>query len=168
MNKQLYLAPLLLFCGALMSCAHAAPRASVGDFTDQILEPLALRIADEKISEAGAELKSARTPKASTQTLATVLNELPWIGKLLNVSTASRKAQLDEDLAWLETRRMPLKRELLDLFVGRTVQDQETFSFCVNGVERRYQAIEPGRFTRLPDGPGPCEITSLSSLKKAG
>ncbi len=166
--KTRHFGPLLLFCGALMSCAHATPPASIGDFTDQILDPLALRIADEKISETGAELKAVRTPKSSTQTLASVLNELPWIGKLLNVSTATRKAQLDQDLAWLETRRMPLKRELLDLFVSRTIQEEEIFSFCVNGVERRYQALETGRFTRLPDGPGPCDITPLASLKKAG
>jgi hypothetical protein len=165
--NPLSLCSILLFCGALVSCAHAVPRASIGDFTDQILEPLALRVADEKVSEAGAEIKSARTPKASIQTLASVLNELPWIGRLLNVSTASRKAALDQDLAWLETRRMPLKRELLDLFVRRTIQEEDTFAFCVNGVERRYQAIETNRFTRLPDGSGPCEITSLSSLRKA-
>lgn len=160
---------VFLLCGTLVSCAHAPlPRASMGDFTDQVLEPIALRVADEKITEASAELKSAHTPKAATQTMASLLTELPWIGKLLSYRTVSQRAQLDEDLVWLETRRLPLKRELLELFVLRTTQDGETFSFCVNGVERRYRVIEASRFTRLPDGPGPCDFTPLQSLKKDG
>lgn len=161
---------VVLLCGVLASCAHAVPPASpasIGDFTDQILEPLALRVADEKIIEAGAELRLAHTPKASTQTMAGLLNELPWIGKLLNFSSVSQRARLDEQLAWLETRRMPLKRELLDLFVSRTTRDDDIFSFCINGHERRYQAINAGRFTRLPDGSGPCDIIPLYSLKQA-
>lgn len=164
--NTLHLGHVLLLCGALVSCAHAGPRASIGDFTDQILEPLALRVADEKILEAGAEMKSAQTPKASVQTMTSLLTGVPWVGSLLNLGTASRKAHLEEDLAWLETRRIPLKRELLDLFIVRTSREGETFIFCVNGVQRRYQSIDTNRFTRLPDGPGPCESTRLQSLNK--
>jgi hypothetical protein len=164
--NRLYASCALLLCAAMVSCAHAMPRASMGDFTDQILEPLALRVADEKIIEAGAAFKAARTPKASTQTMATLLTDIPWIGKLLSFSSVSRKAQLDEELIWLETRRMPLKRELLDLLVFRTTQDDDTFMFCLDNVQRRYQAMETGRFTRLPDGPGPCEFNPLLSLTK--
>lgn len=164
--NSLHMSCALLLCGTLASCAHALPRASIGDFTDQILEPLALRVADEKISVVSADMKSARTPKASTQTMASLLTELPWVGRLLSFGTVSRKAHLDEDLVWLETRRIPLKRELLELFVLRTTQEGETFTLCADGVQRRYQAIDPSRFTRLPDGPGPCESTPLRSLKK--
>lgn len=161
---------VLLICGVLGACAHPLAqnhRASIGDFTDHVLEPLALRVADEKISEASARLKVEYTPKASVHTVASLLYDIPWIGKLLSVRNVSRKAQLEEDLAWLETQRIPLKRELLDLFVSRTTYQPETFTFCVDGVQRRYQALDTNRFTRLVDGPGPCELTQLHSLKKA-
>lgn len=132
-----------------------------------MLEPLALRFADEKISQAMADQKLARTPKPSTQTLAGVLAELPWVGKLMNVTTVSQKARLDEELVWLETRRIPLKRELLELFVSRTTQEEDTFIFCVDNVQRRYQSLDTNRFSRLPDGPGPCEPAQLYSLIKS-
>jgi hypothetical protein len=161
---------IFLLCWALTSCANpltpTIPRASVGDLSDYVLEPLALRVADEKISEASAELKLAHTPKATMQTVASLLNEVPWIGRLLNFRNVSQKAELEEDLAWLETRRIPLKRELLDLFVSRTTQEEEMFIFCVDGVQRRYRALDTNRFTRLLDGPGPCEPIQLYSLKK--
>jgi hypothetical protein len=156
---------LILIINTSLSCAPIAPRASLGDFTDEVLEPLALRVADEKISEVSAERKFARTPKATIQTLAMLLQDIPWIGKLVTFDTVSRKAQLEEDLAWLDTRRIPLKRELLNLFVLRTKQDGEVFSFCISGVQRRYQAIEAARFTRLADGLDSCEQTQLMSLK---
>ena len=162
---------VLLLCGTLACCANpltpSIPRASIGDFSDHVLEPLALRVADEKITEAGAALKAEHTPKATMQTVASLLYEVPWIGKLLNFRNISQKAQLEEDLAFLETQRIPLKRELLNLFVSRTISDGDTFTFCVDGVQRRYQALDTNRFTRLLDGPGPCEPTQLSSLRKS-
>ncbi|HET7910213.1 MAG TPA: hypothetical protein VFL19_05855 [Nitrospira sp.] len=144
-----------------------SPRASIGDFTDHVLEPLALRVADEKITEAAASLRAERAPKAAVQTLATLLSETPWIGKLLNVPHLFDKAQLEEDLAWLETRRMPLKRELLQVFVTHTRYEGDAFTVCVDGVQRRYQALDVNRFTRLDDGPGPCELKRLYSLNRA-
>ena len=97
MNK-LQLSFLVLCYGTLASCAHsftqppAAAHASVGDFTDYVLEPLALRVADEKIMEAGAGLRLARTPKGTMQSVAGLLQDVPWVGRLLNFSTASQKA----------------------------------------------------------------------------
>lgn len=170
--NQRYMAAVILLFGTVASCSHAAPsaqpvgHASIGDFADHILEPMALRVADEKISEASAELKLARMPKTSTQTLAGLLHQLPWVGSVLNFSSASKKAKLEEDLTWLETRRIPLKRELLDRFVSRTTQEGDTFTFCVDHVQRRYQALDTTRFTRLPDGPGPCEYAPLLTLRK--
>ena len=52
---------VLLYCGTLAACAQTLPlppphpHASIGDFTDHVLEPLALRYADEKISQAMAD-----------------------------------------------------------------------------------------------------------------
>ena len=170
---------LIVACGALSSCAHSstkaptaaqaptAAHASVGDFTDYVLEPLALRLADEKIMEAGANLKLARAPKGAMQSVAGLLQDVPWIGRILNFTTVSQKAHLEEDLAWLETRRLPLKRELLDAFVSHTTHDDDTFTLCIDGVQRRYYALDINRFTRLPDGPGPCELLQLNSLRKA-
>ena len=169
----------ILLGGALASCGHQrtqvpveaqtppAAHASIGDFTDYVLEPLALRVADEKIMEASAGLKLARAPKGTVQSVAGLLQDVPWIGPLLSFSTASQKAHLEEDLAWLETRRLPLKRELLDAFVAQTNHDEDTFTTCIDAVQRRYQALDINRFTRLPDGSGPCEALQLSSLKKA-
>lgn len=159
-----------VLCWTLVSCAnpltHTIPRASIGDFTDHVLEPLALRVADEKISEASAALKLEHTPEATMQTVASLLYEIPYIGKLLNFRNVTEKAQLDRKLIWLETRRIPLKRELLDLFVSGTTYDEQTFTFCLDGVQRRYQALDTNRFTRLPDGPGPCGSMQVRSLNK--
>ena len=168
----------ILLCGALASCGHSrtpvqvgaqappAAHASVGDFTDYVLEPLALRVADEKIMEASADLKLAKTPKGAVQSVAGLLQDVPWIGKILNFTTVSQKAHLEEDLAWLETRRLPLKRELLDAFVSDTSHDEDTFTTCIDGVQRRYQALDINRFTRLPDGSGFCQALQLNSLRK--
>lgn len=165
----LRVASVLFLSVVLGGCASpfmpAPPRASVGDFTDHVLEPLALRVADEKISETRAALRLEQT-QDTMQHVADLLYEVPWIGKLLSVRNLSQKAHLEEDVAWLETRRMPLKRELLDLFVDRTTHEGDTFTFCVDGVQRRYQAIDVNRFSRLADGIGPCEMTELHSLQK--
>jgi len=168
--NMFHLSCVMLLGGVLAACANltqTTPRASVGDFTDHVLEPLALRVADEKLTEAGAALRYEHTPKAMVQTVAGLLHEVPWVGKLAGFMSVSQKAQLEEDLAWLETRRIPLKRELLNLFVSRTTYENDTFRVCINGVERRYQALDINRFTRLPDGPGPCVPTQLVSLRKA-
>jgi hypothetical protein len=169
--KAFGIGSVLLLCGVLGACANpltkTVPRASIGDFADHVLEPLALRIADEKISEAGAVLKADRTPKASIQTVATLLSDVPWIGKLLTFRNVSQKAQLEEDLARLERQRIPLKRELLNLFVSRTTYESDTFTVCVDGLQRRYQALDTTRFTRLLDGPGPCALTQLQILNQA-
>lgn len=169
--KALHLGSIIVLCVLLGGCANPlmqpAPRASIGDFTDNVLEPLALRVADEKIMEASTALKFEHTPKAPIQALAGLLDEVPWIGKLLSVRNVSQRARLEEDLAWLETRRLPLKRELLTLFVSRTTAERETFTVCVDAVQRRYQALDVNRFTRLSDGPGPCDLTNLSSLQRA-
>jgi hypothetical protein len=101
------------------------------------------------------------------QTVTSLLYEVPWIGKLLNFRNVSQKAQLEEDLVWLETRRIPLKRELLNLFVSGTTYEDETFTVCIDRVQRRYHALDPNRFTRLVDGTGPCDATELKSLTKA-
>ena len=172
MNRIQISLPILL-SGVLWSCAHSpfqAPvmaHASVGDFTDYVLEPLALRVADEKIMEAGAGMKYAQTPKGAVQSVASLLQDVPWIGRILNFTTVSQKAHLEEDLAWLETRRLPLKRELLEAFVAQTNHDDDTFTTCIDAVQRRYQALDVNRFTRLPDGSGPCEPLQLKSLRKS-
>ena len=165
---QLSLAVLL--CGVLGACANpltpATPHASIGDFTDHVLEPLAVRIADEKIIEAGGAIRVEHTPKATFQTVAGLLYDVPWIGKLLNFTKVSEKAQLEEELAWLETRRIPLKRELLQQLVSGTSHEDQRFTVCVDGVQRRYQALDVNRFSRLLDGSEPCEPARLQSLRR--
>ena len=170
---------VILLYGALAAGGHSRTQvagtvqttppahASVGDFTDYVLEPLALRIADEKIMEASADLKLAQKPKGAVQSVASMLQDVPWIGMILNFTKGSQKAHLEEDLAWLETRRLPVKRELLDAFVAQTSHEEDTFTTCVDGVQRRYQALDINRFTRLPDGPGPCAPFQVYSLKKS-
>jgi hypothetical protein len=177
--NRVHIGLFILLCGALASCGHSrtqvsgiaqtpppAAHASIGDFTDYVLEPLALRVADEKIMEASAGMKLAQTPKGAVQSVASLLQEVPWIGRILNFTTVSQKARLEEDLAWLETRRLPLKRELLDALVAQTSHEEDTFTTCIDGVQRRYQALDINRFTRLPDGSGPCAPLQLYSLRK--
>ena len=165
MSNRKALGLTFIFAGVL-GCTHATPQTSIGDFSDQVLQPLAARLADEKILEVQALVKAEQTPNVPVQTLASLFQELPWVGKLINIGTASLKARLEQDLAWLETRRVPLRHELIALFESRTEQSQDTFSFCLSGVQRRYQALEVGRFTRLTDGPGHCETTKLQTLSK--
>ena len=150
----------------VLGCVHVMPHASLGDFSDQVLEPAAARLADEKILEIQALMKAEQAPTVPVQTLASLLQELPWVGRLMNVGAASQKARLEQDLLWLETRRVPLRRELLSLFESRAEHSEGTFSFCISGIQRRYQAIEGGRFTRLPDGPVRCETTPLHTLER--
>ena len=68
--KMFHAGAAVLLCGTLASCATnpltsttTMARPSIGDFTDHVLEPLALRVADEKVIEASAALKLARAPK---------------------------------------------------------------------------------------------------------
>jgi hypothetical protein len=168
--NAIQLSSVFLFCCVLGACTHSLtttiPHASIGDFTDHVLEPLALRIADEKIIEAGGALRLEHTPKATFQTVAGLLYDVPWIGKLLNFAKVSEKAQLEEELAWLESRRIPLKRELLQQLVSGTSHEDQRFTVCVDGVQRRYEALDVNRFTRLLDGPEPCEPARLQSLKR--
>jgi len=150
----------------LSSCTHVSPHASLGDFTDQVIEPLASRMADEVFMEKRAALIAAHIPEASFATVTSLLVEVPMVGRWIQWGTQVRKTQLEADLAWLETRRLPLKQELRDLFVARTVKTDEGFAFCADGKQRRYQIIEGARFSRLEDGSGPCDLTKLHSLRR--
>src|SRR5262245_10378560 len=177
-------------CGGLSSCAHTTSQASRGDFSDHVLEPLASQLADEHIAQGRADITltylerekriSEGRPdvvgEATIHGLGSLLIEpsesdrtksLPVVEENQAFKDASmRRVQYEETLAWLETRRLPLKRELLDLLLKRTVATSEGFTVCVEGKQRQYQAVEGGRFTRLADGPGPCETTELQSLKR--
>lgn len=157
---------VLLSLVLLSSCAHISPQASLGDFTDQVIEPLASRMAEETFMAKRAAVIAAHTPEASFATVTSLLGEVPMLGRFIQWGTHVRKTQLDADLAWLETRRLPLKQELRDLFVARTVKTDEGFAFCADGKQRRYRSIEGTRFSRLEDGAGPCELTQLHSLRR--
>jgi hypothetical protein len=170
-NRSVLLQRLaLVFCVCLASCQHSSPpslpSASLGDFTDQVLEPLAVRLADEKIIQDRADSIARFTPKASERGVQDLLTGIPYVGKLLEYGESTRKAELEEELAWLETRRIPLKREILDLFVSRTVPTNAGFSVCVEGRQRQYKLTEGGRFTRLADGSERCDTTELKTLKR--
>jgi hypothetical protein len=180
----------IFFCGMLLSCAHTAPQASLGDFSDQVLEPLASRLADEHLAQARADIsltyqeQEKRIAKGSLDESARAMIHglgLYLFGPLGDLGGESlfqlmqsqaakdasvRHAEYEEVLAWLETRRLPLKRELLDLFENRAVPTGQGFSVCVEDKQRQYQTVEGGRFTRLADGPGPCETTQLQSLNR--
>ena len=158
---------VLLSLALLSACAHVASQASLGDFTDQVIEPLASRMADETFMAKRAAMIAAQTPGTSFATVTSLLGEVPMFGRWIQWGSHIRKAQLEADLAWLETRRLPLKEELRDLFVARTVRTDEGFAFCADGKQRRYRSIEGVRFSRLEDGSGPCELTQLKSLRRS-
>lgn len=190
MGRFLVACCLAACCGGLSSCAHTTSQASLGDFSDHVLEPLASQLADEHIAQGRADINltylerekrisEGRTDVSDGATihgLGSLLvgpsgsertQSVPVVDENQAFKDASmRRAQYEETLAWLETRRLPLKRELLDLLLKRTVTTSVGFSVCVEGKQRQYQAVEGGRFTRLADGPGPCETSELQSLKR--
>ena len=158
---QSSLALLCVSCSGLS--LSPGPALPIGEFYNHVLDPLAGTLADERITQAKAEVSS----KKVSPVLATLLGSLfaPGAGSAIGGGLAAlNNSSIEQQLAMLDTRRLPLKHELLQLFIGRTKTEGEHYRVCVEGVERVY-AVQDGHFVRLANGPGPCEVTTLTSLQ---
>jgi len=156
--------------GALIFCASCAvvppsPSLPIGEFVEQVLDPLSGKIADERIQHAQAELKAGQLSPGLLSFLGLAFG--PGGAVAGNSLATLGNASLDQKSAQLETRKLPLKNEILTLLTKRTQVKGENYAVCVEQVERLY-GVQDGRFVRLADGPGPCETTRLETLAKGG
>ncbi len=76
--------------------------------------------------------------------------------------TAANQEAIQKYNAEIDARRQPVKKDLLALFTRRARSVGDQYSVCVDGAERRY-CVKENAFVRLPDGPGPCEKTVIST-----
>lgn len=162
---------VLLYCAscATTPTAHSTPALPMGEFIDQVLDPLAGQIADEWAEESKAEY-AANHPtsmqKPSTgATGGAASGGGPGgmlSGFLGGIVADSNQEAIQKYNAEVDARRQPLKKDLVALFTRRTRTVEDQYSVCVDGVERRY-GVKDKSFLRLPDGPGPCEKTEIST-----
>lgn len=123
---------------------------SLGDFTDEVLAPLSRQLADDIIAHEKALLIAGA--KGQNQ--------------LFSDSDMARDTQLQQELALLEPKRLPLQREIRDLLVKRTKTTSGGFSICLENSERIYKPRFSGAgYTRVSDSPAACEKFELQQLK---
>jgi hypothetical protein len=164
-----FVAPLML----ASVCAGCAP--SLHDFDDRILEPLAVRKADELA--AGTRLRILKTFDARNQwpgerwfgvvywgldALGYAGYGLPGQGHLLEKLkeyyrrgwTEKRKAELDEMLLRIEEQKLANKTMIFQDLVRHTSEEFTLFGriyvVCIDDVARRYRATGH-EFRRLED-----------------
>ena len=152
--------PVGLIALFFVSCAITTSRPSlpVGEFYDHVLDPLAQKIANERVDHELAKIQSSHGALGS-------------VGSLIGLPAAIIGAGLDwwsqdsaqEKRATLEARRLPLKKELLVLFESRTKETPDGYSVCVEGIQRRY-SVRGEKFVREENGPGPCDTALVYTL----
>jgi hypothetical protein len=138
-------------------------------FVDQVLDPLAGQIADEWAEESKAEYAANHPTSLQKPSTGSTGGGASGAGPggmlsgfLGGIVAASNQEAIQRFNAEVDARRQPLKNDLLALFTRRTRTVENQYSVCVDGVERRYGVKDNG-FFRLPDGPGPCERTVIST-----
>ena len=130
----------------------------VREFYDQVLDPLADKIANERVDH---ELAALPSEGASLGTAGSVINApAAMIGAALDLL---RHSNAQRQPSALEARRLPLKRQLLALFESRTKVTADGYSACVEGVERRY-SVRGVKFVREANGSGVCETALIHTL----
>ena len=148
-------------------CVCTSPTPIKGDFIDQVLEPLSMRLAEEKYAQTLADVNHRCAADASKETLPLgadkALKVLPWLGDIVKAGEEKLEREKQKHLAWLETRRIPLKQEILNTLVTQTDQTGSDFTVCVDGQKRHYTGLKDGRFTRLEDE-GSCAVLEPGSL----
>jgi len=141
----------------------------MGEFIDQVLDPLASQIVDEWAEQSKAEYATnhpTSLPKPSTDSVGGAASRgCPGgmlSGVVCKIIAASNQEAIQKYNAEIDARRQPIKKEVLALFTQRTRLVEDQYSVCVDGAERRYGVKDNG-FIQLPDGPGPCEKTVIST-----
>lgn len=150
----------LLFCA---SCAAAptsptTPALPREEFINQVLDPLAGQFVDEWAEASKAEYAAKHPTAGSGGGMASGM-----MGKYIGAHVfPANKEAIQKYNAEIDARREPLKKEVLALFIRRAKSVGDQYSVCVEGAERRYGVKDNG-FIQLPDGPGPCEKTVIST-----
>lgn len=166
-----WLAHALISALLCVSCAAAlpsppTPALPMEAFIDQVLDPLAGQIVDEWAEESKAEFAATHPtsmPRPSTGSMASGAGPGAMLGGFLGgIVAASNQEAIQKYTAKIDARRQPIKKELLTLFTRRARSVEDEYSVCVDGTERRY-GIKDNGFIQLPDGPGPCEKTVIST-----
>lgn len=177
-----WLSPLLCVSLALPLAVSAkaedqsivSPGGPIGDFIDEIISPLAGQMSDDGITHLKYKLGYlfAKTERQGLQKTSGDLDVLFYrmfdlaalgsgtlieeMGKDKDMKdTRVREAIYKELLAWLDTRRFPLKKELIEIYTTATAKTGTGYTVCVEGKDRRYEFSE-GRFHRLADSAIPC------------
>lgn len=167
--------------GALLACASLVPSPAMRAFSQEVLQPLATKLVEERISQARsllAQINLAKEQLAAGQSLPPeTLAVLHGVAGLLTVNPgdargtdllvafadtkvkkpfADRKAAYQEALAWIDSRRLPLQDEMVRRLEERTVRTDKGFRLCIEGIQRQYETGPGGRFVRVADKPGTC------------
>ena len=130
----------------------------MGEFIEQVLDPLASQFVDEWAEASKAEYAAQHPTAGPGGGMASGMMG-KYVGKY--VFPANQEA-IQKHNAEIDARREPLKKEVLALFIRRAKSVGDQYSVCVEGAERRY-GVESNGFIRLEDGPGPCEKILIST-----
>lgn len=141
----------------LAGCASASPIPPVGVFSDQVLDPLSTKLANERID---AALGQVQSPTGLSAVLAFLGPKGALLGGGLDWWS---QASAQERRAEIEARRLPLKKEILGLLESRVRPTSDGYAVCVEGTERRY-SLAAGAFQREANGPGPCETVEVRTF----
>jgi hypothetical protein len=169
----------ILICAAMIGCAshHHGPSQtasavvdltatipSKAAFSEQVLHPLAKQMASEIIEHKKATVRLAETKNPDDQAiLGAISGAVPMLGVLFGATEEHEKAALERQLAWLDSRRLPLKKELIGLWEARIEPTPTGYAVCVDGRKRVYQAGK-NRWVRLNDASHDCPHVEFQSL----
>lgn len=174
---------------SLPGCTGTPQKLTRGEFSQQVLEPLTIKLAPEFIELAKANYTAyfleqerqirEKAPQEGDKNLLRLFG-LGLFGpgggwgadKLIDLGdrkseeeAKNRKTNYEEQLLWLDSREILLKNELLELYQKRVKETDTGYSVCISGKEQMY-GIREGRFIRLADGDGPCPTTKAKSLER--
>lgn len=143
----------------------AMPVPSKAAFSEQVLQPLAKQTSHEIIEHKKATIRFAETKDPNDQAiLGAISGAVPMLGVLFGATEEHDKASLERQLAWLDSRRLPLKKELIGLWESRIEPMPTGYAVCVDGKKRVYQAAK-NRWIRLNDLPHDCPRVEFQSLQ---
>ena len=179
-NSRLRVSALLLATASLTACVgHHSGTATVTSatvdpamtvpskaaFSEQVLHPLAKQTAYEIIEHKKATIRFTETKDPNDQALlGAISGAVPMLGVLFGATEEHDKATLERQLAWLDSRRLPLKKELIGLWESRIEPMPTGYTVCVDGKKRVYQAAK-NRWIRLNDLPHDCPRVEFQSLQ---
>lgn len=144
----------------------------VGEFADEVLEPAATHLANEEITQLKYQIayqyaKNERLilekGKGGLDIQFYRMFDFPASGAGVVLDGRGkdtqekhgrvREARHKEFLAWLDTRRIPLKDELVDLWVKNVIVKDRSYFVCIDSEWRQY-SFHSGKFYRFLSGAG--------------